>query len=162
MISIIAAVAKNGVIGKDNLLPWHIPQDMRLFRTLTEGKPVIIGRRTFESLPNLLENRFLIVLSRNPDFASGSSTVQVTHSIPEALKVASRLGEETIVTGGELVYQQFLPLADRLYISHLKDKYEGDAFFPRVSRQEWQTIMQKEYDNFLFVTYEHVHIKYFA
>lgn len=162
MISLIAAVAKNGVIGKNNLMPWHIPQDMTLFRTLTEGKPVIIGRRTFESLPNILENRVLIVLTRNEHFISGSSTVQVAHSISEAQELASGFGEEVMVAGGELTYQQFLPLADRLYISHLKDEYEGDAFFPRVSRQEWKPIIRKEYDTFVFVTYERTRVKAFS
>ncbi|MBI1833573.1 MAG: dihydrofolate reductase [Candidatus Andersenbacteria bacterium] len=151
MISIIAAVAKNGVIGKNNLMPWHLPQEMKLFRTLTEGKPVIIGRRTFESLPNLLDNRFLIVLSNK--LSSTSDTVQFVPSIPDALETAGRFGSEIMVAGGELVYQQFLPIADRLYISHIHDSYEGDAFFPRVTKQEWIPQTQTHYDNFSFVTY---------
>lgn len=175
MISIIAAVAKNGVIGKNNLLPWHIPEEMKLFRALTEGKPVIIGRRTFEGLPNMLEGRFVIVLSRNQKFATGSDAIRVARSIPEALKIARDLppppppsagtppragGEyEVMIAGGENVYQQFLPLADRLYISHLNNTYDGDAFFPRVSYSEWKPQTNTQYDQFSFVTYERIHAR---
>lgn len=159
MLSIIAAVAQNGVIGKNNLMPWHLPEEMKLFRSLTQGKPVIVGRRTFESLPNFLEGRFLIVLSRNPDFMTGSSAAAVASSIPDALEHAQQFGEEIMVAGGELVYQQFLPIADRLYLSHIRGEYQGDAFFPRVSRQDWQPIMRKGYDEFAFVTYERASVK---
>lgn len=157
MISLIAAVAKNGVIGKNNLMPWHIPEEMRLFRALTENKVLIIGRRTFESLPNLLENRHLIVLTRNRNLFSPSSTVQFVHSIPDALEAANTFGPEVWVAGGEDIYQQFLPIADRLYISHLPDPYEGDAFFPRVTKKEWYPKTTTKYNNFSFVTYTRAH-----
>lgn len=152
MISLIAAVAKNGVIGKNNLMPWHLPQEQKMFRTLTLGKPVIIGRRTFESLPNLLDNRMLIVLSNK--LTSTSDMVQFAPSIPDALEIASQYGDEIMVAGGELVYQQFLPIADRLYISHIYDAYEGDAFFPRVTKREWNPQTATHFDTFSFVTYK--------
>lgn len=163
MISIIAAVAANGIIGKNNLMPWHIPEEMQLFRKLTEGKVLIIGRRTFESLPNLLENRFLIVLSRNPDFTTGTDMARVASSIPEALQTA-RLrqladGEEVLIAGGENVYQQFLPQADRLYISHIRGEHEGDAFFPAVRYSEWTPSAPEKHHDFSFVTYERAHVR---
>ncbi len=151
-ISIIAAVAKNGVIGKNNLLPWHLPRELQLFRTITAGKPVIIGRRTFESLPNILEGRRLFVLSHQ--LTAGSDTIHFVSSIAAALREAAKFGQEIMVAGGELVYQQFLPLADQLYISHIHQEYEGDAFFPRVTRQQWTPALATHYDNFSFVTYK--------
>ena len=157
MISIIAAVAKNGVIGKNNLMPWHIPEEMQLFRQLTLGKPLIIGRRTYESLPNMLEGRQLIILSRNLDFATGSDAARVARSIPEALATAKQFGEEILIGGGENIYQQFMNKADRLLISHIKKEYEGDAFFPGVRYSEWTPIASENHEEFSFVTYQRAH-----
>ena len=175
-ISIIAAIAKNGVIGKNNVMPWNVPQEMALFRQLTEGKPVIIGRRTFDGLPNALENRFLVVLTRK-NRISPASNVQIASSIPDALEAANEEmskrntrsisgsaginddQHEIMVAGGENVYQQFLPLADRLYLSHMHDAYEGDAFFPRVSRKDWQPTATTHFDTFSFITYDRVYAR---
>lgn len=156
-ISLVAAVAKNGVIGKNNLMPWYIRQETHLFRTLTEGKPVIIGRRTLDSLPNLLENRHLIVLTRNTDLVSGSSTVQFVHSLEEALIAAKPHGKEVIIAGGENVYQQFMPIAHTLHLSMLHEAYEGDAFFPAVRYSEWQPQATTHYEDFSFVTFKRHH-----
>lgn len=156
-ISLVAAVAKNGVIGKNNLMPWHLPEEMKVFRSLTLGKPVIVGRRTFESLPNFLADRHLIVLTRNEQYTTGTSLVQTATSIPQALKMAERFGDEIMIAGGELVYQQLLPLADRLYLSMLHDTYDGDAFFPGIKYSEWYPIQTTAYTNFSFVTFTHAY-----
>jgi len=152
-VSIIAAVAANGVIGKNNLLPWHLPSELKLFRSLTLGKPVIIGRRTYEALPNTLDGRMLFVLSRKLTF-SGNDFVRFVPSIKQALKQAADFGQEIMVAGGELVYQQFLPLADQLYISHVRGQYEGDAFFPRVTKKQWRPVSAANFGKFSFVTYQ--------
>lgn len=158
-ISIIAAVAKNGVIGKNNVMAWHIPEEAKLFASLTSGKPVIIGRRTYDGLPNALLGRHLIVLTRNEGFVTGTSAVQVAHSVQEAVQLASVFNKEILVAGGESVYQQFLPLADTLYLSLLHNEYEGDAFFPSVKYSQWQPTQTTAYNDFSFITFTKTHAK---
>lgn len=158
-ISIIAAVAKNGVIGKNNVMAWHLPEESALFAANTAGKPVIIGRRTFEGLPNALLGRHLIVLTHNESFTTGSSSIQVAHSIPEALKLAGQFKQEIMVAGGESIYQQFLPLSSKMYLSLLHNEYEGDAFFPGVRYSQWQKVQTTRYTDFSFITFEKIHAK---
>ena len=143
MISLIAAVASNRAIGKGNQLLWHLPEDMRYFRETTRGKPVIMGRRTWESLPDAfrpLPGRHNLVVSRNPAYAATGATL-VT-SLDEAIQKAGETNEVFVIGGAEL-YRQALPLADRLYLTEVSGDFEGDAFFPQVPTSDWQEIVRK-------------------
>lgn len=129
IISIIAAVASNGVIGRDGGLPWHLPVDLRRFRELTVGHAVIMGRKTYESIGRPLPDRRTIVMSRQP--YAGPSGVVVAGSLQGALALAAGESEVFICGGGE-IYRQALPLADRIYLTRLDRPYEGDVQFPDI------------------------------
>ena len=133
-LSLIAALADNHVIGRDNKLPWHLPADLAHFKRLTIGKPIIMGRRTWESLPGLLPHRTHVIVTRDPDYLAEGGFV--VHSIDEALAFASD-AEEIMVVGGAELYRQCLPLASRLYLTLVHTAIEGDAVFPAYSTDEW-------------------------
>lgn len=133
--AIIVAVAKNGVIGKDNKLLWRLKSDLRRFRTLTIGKPVIMGRKTFDSIGRPLPDRTSIIVTRSDNFKPGG--VLVARSVEEALErgaeVASQTGvDEVMIAGGSEIYRQTLARADRIYLTEVETEPEGDAFFPAV------------------------------
>ena len=157
-ISLIAAVAKNRVIGKDNGLLWHLPEDMWHFRETTRGKTVIMGRKTWESLPEQfrpLPGRHNVVVSRNPDFAVAGATLAV--SLDDALSKVAFEGE-VFVIGGETLYRQTMPLAKKIYLTEIDRDYEGDAVFPEMVPEEWIEISRQPQRNasglgFAFVIY---------
>lgn len=138
MISIIAAVARNGVIGKDNKLPWKLPTDMRRFRSLTTGHPVIMGRKTFESLGEpLKDRRNIVIASKIP--ACTSRYFRVT-SLPEALALANRLSPkpiEVFIIGGAMLFKEALLLADKMYLTLIHQDFEGDVYFPLYENMGW-------------------------
>ncbi len=142
IISIIAAVADNRVIGNKNSLPWHLPADMEYFKKTTAGKPIIMGARTFESIGKALPGRKNIVLSDDKNYKIEGCVV--TGSIEEALREAEP-SEEVMIAGGTSVYKQFLPLADRMYLTFIHHDFEGDSFFPEYDLNEWKEI--KRIDN---------------
>jgi len=156
-IIIIAAVAKNRVIGKDNRLLWNIPEDMAHFKALTTGQTVIMGRKTWESLPERfrpLPNRRNIVISRQADYAAPGA--EVAGSLEIALNSAST-AERVFVIGGEQIYRQTLPMADRLEITEVGITPEGDAWFPEINAHDWVTTKEicfqsSSVSNFSFVT----------
>lgn len=158
-IALIAAVADNGIIGRDGEMPWHLPEDLTHFKATTMGHPVIMGRRTYDSIASQiggpLPGRTNIVLSRSdPEVAED---VVVTDSIDAAIDAASAVGTHTetvYVIGGATVYEQFLPQADRLVLTELEATYEGDTAFPEFDRTAWDEIDREERDGFAFVTYE--------
>ncbi len=131
----IAAMDRNRLIGVENRLPWRLPADLAHFKRVTMGKPVIMGRHTFESLGRPLPGRLNIVVSRDPGFTAGGCTV--VHSLEEALAVASR-HEEIMVIGGASFYAQTLPRARRLYLTLIEGEFEGDTFFPVLDPRDWQ------------------------
>ena len=146
MLSLIAAVARNGVIGKDNQLLWHLPGDMRHFRETTRGKPVIMGRKTWESLPEAfrpLPGRHNIVVSRDPAYQASGATL--AGSLADALRQAEAKtnAEELFIIGGAELYRQALPLADRLYLTEIEQDFDGDVFFPEVQPQDWEEISRQ-------------------
>lgn len=161
IISLIAAVASNRVIGKDNQLLWHLPDDMRYFRETTRGKPVIMGRKTWESLPEKfrpLPGRLNIVVSRNPAFSAPGATL--TESLEEGISAATG-AEEAFVIGGAELYRQALPFAQRLYLTEIAQEYVGDAYFPAISEQDWRETSRTlsattSEPAFSFVVYERV------
>jgi dihydrofolate reductase len=131
-ISMIAALGENRVIGYENKLLWHIPADMQHFRSLTSGHAVIMGRKTFESIGKPLPNRMNIIITKNQNYAVSSCTV--VHSLEDALQVArAHETEEIFVIGGSQIYTQALPYADKLYLTIVKGKFSGDAYFPDYS-----------------------------
>lgn len=137
MISVIVAVAQNGVIGGDNTLLWHISEDLRRFKSITLGHPVIMGRRTFESVGRPLPGRTNVVVSRREDYAPEGVTV--VRSLEDAFALFPQ-EEEVFVTGGGQIYAQAMPLADRLYLTTVGKDYEGDTRFPDWNRDEWQQV----------------------
>ena len=160
MLSLIAAVARNRAIGKDNQLLWHLPEDMKHFRETTRGKPVVMGRKTWESLPEKfrpLPGRQNIVVSRDPAYKAHEA--DLAGSLEAALTLASG-AEEIFVIGGEQLYRAALPLADRLYLTEVELAPEADAFFPELDPAAWREIGRSEDQDaaaalprYAFVTY---------
>ena len=127
IISMIAAMADNRIIGKDNQMPWHLPADFAWFKRCTMGKPVVMGRKTYESIGRPLPGRLNIVISRNASlFIEG---VTIVTSIEQALEVAGEV-EEVMIIGGGAIYAACLPMANKLYVTHIEAKIEGDTQFP--------------------------------
>jgi|SRR5665811_2315820 len=143
MISIITAIGKNNELGKGNTLLWYMPADMKYFRETTKGHPIIMGRKTFESIGNPLPNRKNIVITRNKNYLRHG--VDVVHSLEEAISLFDDT-KEVFVIGGAEIYKQAMPLADRLYITHIdaKDK-EADAFFPEIIPIVWNETSHQEH-----------------
>ena len=137
MVSIIVAIAQNGTIGDKNSLLWHIKEDMRFFRTTTSGHPVIMGRKTFESLGSKpLPKRTNIVITRADREFDGALTA---HSLEEAIRMAGE-DEEIFVMGGAQIYREALSVVDRMYITVVERDYEGDTSFPDVDYSEWKLV----------------------
>jgi len=136
-IAIIVAMAGNRVIGRNNRLPWRIPADLRHFRALTMGKPIIMGRKTYESIGRPLPGRDNIVITT--DRLYQAEGCQVVYSIDQALQAAGRC-EEALIIGGANLYRQTLEYADRLYLTLVKAEPQGDAWFPEVEPQQWREI----------------------
>ncbi|MCX4027554.1 dihydrofolate reductase [Spartinivicinus sp. SM1973] len=140
-ICLVAAVAANNAIGINNKLPWYLPGDLRYFKRLTMGKPIIMGRKTFESLGKPLPGRTNIVITRNSAFAAEG--VKVVHTLEAAIALAESIGlidgcEEMMVIGGAQIYEQALPVATRLYLTRVHKSFEGDTFFPEFDDNQWQ------------------------
>ncbi len=140
-LALLAAVARNGAIGRDNGLPWHLPDDLRRFRALTLGKTVIMGRKTYESLPGALPGRHSIVVSRDGRYRAVRQDAQVAGSLDEAL--AQARSTEVFIIGGASLYQQTLARADRLYLTEVDADVAGDAFFPRYDHADWETMAEE-------------------
>lgn len=141
-ISIIVAVSENGVIGKDGGIPWRLPADMKLFKRITMGHHLIVGRETFDSIGKVLPGRKMIILSRQEGYQPKGCqppACQVAASLPEALEIARAAGEdEVFIGGGAAVYAQALPMANRLYLTEIHARVDGDTFFPPYDPQAWQ------------------------
>ena len=139
-LSLIAAVPENGVIGADGAMPWRLPSDLRIFRRITMGKPVVMGRRTLQSIGRPLDGRDNLVVSRDPAFAMDGITVfaDLETAIEEALRrAATRDPAEAIVAGGGMLYAATIDRADRLYITHVAAAPEGDTHFPAIDPALW-------------------------
>lgn len=137
-VSLIVAMARNGVIGRDGGLPWHLPEDLRHFKELTLGKPIIMGRLTHESIGRPLPGRTNIVISRNP--AHDAPGCVVVTSLADAIKHAATLvgvDGEVMVIGGAQIYREALPRADRLYLTRVEVDAEGDTVFPELDASDW-------------------------
>ena len=139
MISIIAAIAENGVIGKDNQLPWKLPADLRRFKSLTVGHPIIMGRKTFESIGRPLKNRLNIVVTRT--WATGvSKGCLASSSLEGALTIAKRIMPETqevFIIGGAEIFRKALLIADKMYLTLIQQEFEGNVCFPPYHNMGW-------------------------
>ena len=143
IISFIAAMGKNRVIGKDNSLPWKLPADMKHFHDLTVGKPIIMGRKTFESIGKPLPNRTNIIITRDQNYKAEGCIV--VHSADEALKAAGNV-EEIMVIGGSQIYKEFLPKANKMYLTFIDAEFEGDAYFLEYKIEEWKETSYEEHE----------------
>jgi len=149
IVSLIAAVSQNGVIGRNNDLPWKLPDDMKYFMETTKNHAVIMGRKNFDSLPpkfKPLKDRFNIVLTRNAPALAGYD-VTVVSSMEEALDKAqaSNLSEEIFVIGGAQIYELALPFANRLYLTEIHTNIPGDTYFPAFDRSKWSVVSSKSH-----------------
>lgn len=143
LISLIAAMADDQAIGIENRLPWKLPADMRWFRLHTLGKPIVMGRKTFESFGGKpLPERTNIVITRDANYQADGTVV--VHSIDEAIAAAGDV-EEVMIIGGESFYEQMLPQADRFYVTLVHGKFEADAWFPKFDWNEWKELERTEY-----------------
>lgn len=141
-ISLIVAAAENNAIGKDNALLWHLSADLKRFKALTTGHPVIMGRKTFESIGKPLPNRRNIVISRSVPAIEGC---EVVASVDEALALV-KSGEEAFIIGGGSIYKALWDRADRLYLTSVKTVLEGDTFIPEVKPDEWKEVKREDFD----------------
>jgi dihydrofolate reductase len=162
-IALIAAVAENGVIGSGGDLPWRVRADMRHFRAETMGKPVIMGRKTFESLSKPLDGRRVIVVTRNKAF--NADNVDVAYNLVEAMRLAEirareHGADEICVAGGGEIYGEVMPRADRLSISHVMVSPEGDTHFPEIDPEEWQEVARQPLERSQGDTADAVHVQY--
>ncbi len=138
-LSIIVAIAQNGAIGKDNDLLWHLSGDLKRFKQLTTGHPVVMGRKTWDSLPKRpLPKRQNIVMTNNPDFAADGATV--VHSVNDLFNVLKDCDDEVFVMGGATIYKALLPFCQRLYITRVYRDYEADVYFPTIDMSEFTLV----------------------
>jgi dihydrofolate reductase len=158
IVSLIVAISENGVIGKDGGIPWHLPADLKLFKQVTMGHYLVVGRKTFESIGKALPGRKMIVLSRQVGYKMDGCEppgCRMAASLAEALDIARTAGEDEIfIGGGAAIYTQAIPLADRIYLSRVHAEVEGDTFFSEFDLNDWQeelthhypAVGQQEYD----------------
>ncbi len=143
MISLIVAVSANGVIGRGDELPWHLSDDLKRFKRLTLGKPIVMGRKTFESIGRALPGRQNIVLTRQSEFAADEC--DVVSSIDAAIATPGDAGEIVVIGGGE-IYKLFLPLAERIYMTRVHIDVDGDVRFPKLVDELWQESERENHD----------------
>jgi dihydrofolate reductase len=160
MISIIVAIAKNGVIGDKNTLLWHLREDMIHFRTITSGHPVVMGRKTYDSIGRPLPKRTNVVITRDTELQIEGCTM--AHSLTEAVEMFDN-SEEVFIIGGAQIYSQAMPIADRLYLTIIDKEYEGDSSFPEIDYNSWRQISCEKFERgeafeypFSFITLERV------
>jgi len=163
-LAVIVAAAENGVIGRNNALPWHLPEDLRYFKQRTLGKPIVMGRKTYESIGRPLPGRTNIVITRNPGFAAEG--IKVVPSLDEALQLADDIAQidgvdELVVIGGAEIYREAMPRADRLYLTEVHAVIQGDAVLPEVDWARWREVGRERHAaeapnpyDYSFVVYE--------
>lgn len=143
MLSIIVAKAKNNIIGKDNKILWDLPEDKKRFREITEGHPIIMGRKTFESLEESLPNRKNIVFTQNPDFKVNEENVEIVHSLLQIQEYIES-EDECFVIGGAMIYNFLMPYVKKMYVTQIEKDFEGDTFFPRIDETKWKEISREK------------------
>ncbi|NVK19267.1 MAG: dihydrofolate reductase [Methylocystaceae bacterium] len=149
-ISMIVAVAENGAIGKDNKMLWHIPEDFKYFKATTMGKPMIMGRKTFDSIGRPLPGRLTIVVTRDQNWSADG--VVVVHDLDAALSAAfaeaeDKNADEVMIVGGSQIYAQAMDQTDRIYYTEVHQSYDHDASFPALDKTVWQEVSRKDHEN---------------
>lgn len=142
MLSIIVAISNNNVIGKNNQIIWDLPNDKKYFKNKTIGHTIIMGRKTFESLNGVLENREHIVLTRNSKFKVNNKNVKIINSVLD-LKKYINPKEEVFIIGGEQIYKLLIPYVKKMYITRIYKNFDGDAYFPQINMEEWKIANRK-------------------
>jgi dihydrofolate reductase len=159
MISMIFAIGKNNALGYKNKMPWHLPADLAYFKKITLGQPVIMGRKTFESLGKPLPGRTNIVITRNKDFShEGCIVIDSINMAKELVK-----DKEAFIIGGAEIYKAFLPIADKMYITEIDSEFEADVFFPEIDYSKWKLVSnepgitdERNPYNFKFLVYQRI------
>lgn len=159
MIHLVVAKSDNNVIGHDNQLIWHLPNDLKHFKEITTGHPIIMGRKTFESIGRILPNRTNIIITRNRNYSIENA--KVAHSLNEALELAKEIDENIFIIGGGKIYEQAIDFADILEVTEVHENFEGDTYFPEIDLNVWKEISrikhhkdEKNKFDYSFVRYE--------
>lgn len=147
IISLIVAASTNNVIGKDNRLLWHLPNDMKFFKNTTWGMPVIMGRKTYEALAGEpLPGRFNFVITRNGDWSAGRESVRVVSDLASAVRLAKETDcKEIFIIGGGEIYKESMPIADRIYMTRVHTVLEGDTYFPEIDEGQWELVNNRDF-----------------
>ncbi|WP_175991286.1 dihydrofolate reductase [Bacillus sp. Marseille-Q1617] len=159
MISFIVAMDSKSAIGKNNELPWHLPADLAFFKRVTMGNPIVMGRKTFESIGRALPGRENVIVTRDRQYRAKDCTI--IHSVEKISEIQSSTTEEMFVIGGAEIFKEVFPIADRLYITLIEEEFGGDTFFPSFNQDEWELISKEKgptddknpYD-YYFLTYD--------
>ena len=151
MIAIIVGLTKKRIIGKNNDLPWKISDDLKNFKKHTNNKTIIMGRKTYESIGRPLPNRNNIVISRT---MQPKENLTIATSIEDAIEKAKQFNQDIFIIGGSTIYEKFLPIVDKLYLSWIKQDYDGDTYFPEFNLEDWQEESKEAFDEFDFIIYK--------
>nr|WP_309100649.1 dihydrofolate reductase [Fredinandcohnia onubensis] len=161
MISLLVAMDKNQLIGKDNDLPWRLPADLAYFKRVTMGHPIIMGRKTYDSIGRPLPGRENIIVTRDTSYKAEGC--KVIHSIEEIVKMNQQTDQELFVIGGAEIFKEILPHSDRLFITEINEEFEGDTYFPAFNKTEWKVISdekgikdEKNLYDYTFLVYERI------
>jgi dihydrofolate reductase len=142
ILSLLVAADENNIIGKDNKLPWHLPNDLKYFKNQTWAMPILMGRKTFESIGKPLQGRKSIVVTRNKEWKHDG--VEVVHSVAQAIEKAKEFGvKEIFVIGGAEIFQTAFEQANRVYLTRIHHRFDGDAYFPNVSEKDWSLVQSR-------------------
>lgn len=152
MFSIIVAKSKNNMIGKDNKLLWHLPEDLKRFKELTNYHKIFMGRKTFESLPGVLVNRKHLILTKDEFYPTICDQVELVHSLEEFIKDNKDTEEEIFIIGGGTIYSELMPYCKKLYVTEVLKEFDGDTSFPEISK-EWKLIYESEEKNYKNLSY---------
>lgn len=158
MVTIIVAKAENNVIGNNNELIWHLPDDLKRFKQLTSGHPIIMGRKTFESIGRPLPNRTNIVITRNSDWKQEG--ILIVNSLQEAIEKSKEIDQEIFIIGGGNIYEQALNISDALEVTEVHHPFEGDTIFPEIDPDEWKEVFREKFSTDEKHTYEYSFVRY--
>ncbi len=162
-LALIAAMDENQVIGIDNQLPWHLPADLKFFKKVTLGKPIIMGRKTFESIGKILPGRQNIVVTTNTSYSikapvPDNASLEIVTSLKNALEISNTF-EEVMLIGGSRLFKEALPLADTLYLTFIHAKFAGDTFFPEINLNNWQQVWREDHKKDAVNAYDYSFVK---
>ncbi|WP_026462706.1 dihydrofolate reductase [Adhaeribacter aquaticus] len=144
MIASIFAMSSNRVIGKDNTLPWHLPADLKFFKNKTTGHPILMGRKTYESIGKPLPNRTSIVITRQENYEVPGAIV--VNSLSDAIKAGQVINQDLFIIGGAEILKEAIPLIDTMYLTKIHEEFEGDVFYPEYNPAEWQETWREDHE----------------